>query len=144
MKPYNPSEEEQSYIQALYKKFDDSKQQRQNAYPWLSRRSIEQYWKDSEKRWLALPYDGSAKAWWQSTASKPITRQKITAIVAHVVDFYLKPTVRARGKSPARALIAQGLQNILEVADSRSKQQRVLMSLVMDAAIYGTAYAQED
>jgi hypothetical protein len=137
------SHREQEWLQDILEQFNTANMQYDVPYDWLDHRTIREYWRDSEKRWQATPFDGE-KDPWQSRASKPVTRQKVTGVIAHIVDYLLDPAIIPRGKNPARKLIAQGLTDIKDWAKTKDRTFMKQMDVALDAAIFGTGYIEDN
>lgn len=140
---FNPSRKEAEWIRRLNDRFTKSANQRRRAWDFIANRSINRYFKDMEQRWLALPFDGEKESW-QSRASKPVTRQKCQGIIAHTVDMFLRPSIHARGKVASRRLLAQIMEDMVDISNDKDRFDSKAMNVIMDAVIYGTGFLQQD
>lgn len=141
--PYNPSNEINEYLQRLKSKFEEARRMREKPYSFLGDRSAEQYWRDSENRWLGnLPT--SRKKPWQSRVVKPVTRNRCIGIIAHLLSALIEPQFFARKNGVNSTVLAQSLSDLGEIAKDLDRYTLKYLLTLVDAVTYGTAYIQKD
>lgn len=142
--PYRPSKEEANYLSRLFLKFNSARQMRERKYTIVNDRSMEEYWRDSERRWISYIPESSQKKPWQAKAVKPVTRNKCIGIIANLLSLMIEPEIRAQRNNRTSETVSSALKDIYEISEDLDQKTLKYLLTLVDAVSMGTAFVQED
>ena len=141
--PYNPDQATSELLTKLKLLFRTSKQARQTTYSLLNNRTPEEYWRDSEQRWISFVPEQRQKAW-QSRVVKPITRNKCIGVIASMMGQFIQPDITAKRDGIISEEIAGAIKDLVEESQNSDRYELKQLMTYIDAVSKGTSYIQED
>ena len=96
---------------------------RQREYRILNNRSPEQYWSDSEQRWLSY-IPPRRKKEWQSRVVKPITRDRCVGIIATMLSNLLEPEFFAALDGEISQEVAKAMNDLYDLSQAPDKYEQ--------------------
>lgn len=141
--PYLPSQETEEWLSFLSRRFQDMDTNRSKSFRLLNNRSLEQYWKDSEQRWVSYVPEKRRKSW-QARVVKPITRNRCIGIIAMMLNSLSEPNVFAELGGENNEEVAKAFDDLLELSQEKDHYELKYLMALVDAVSMGTAFIQED
>ena len=141
--PYRPSQKERDYIAKLNKRLQSAITARKRPYNILNQRSPEEYWRESEQRWISYIPDKRKKDW-QSKVVKPVTRNKCIGIIANLLASQIEPEFFSELNGRNVGEVADAIRDLYELSQEKDRHILKQLMALVDAVSCGTAYVQED
>ena len=141
--PYNPDAATAELLSKLKLLFQTSQQARRTTYSLLNNRTPEQYWRDSEQRWISFVPQERQK-FWQSRVVKPITRNKCVGVIASMMGQFIQPDITAKRDGIISEEIAGAVKDLIEESQNSDRYELKQLMTYVDAVSKGTSYIQED
>ena len=139
---WQPSREEDKHLRLIFRKFETASDSRSRSYRILNNRSLEQYWNDSENRWLSL-IPAKRKKPWQSAVVKPVTRNKCIGIIANLLDQFIEPDLTAEMKGQLVEDAARAMKDLVEHSQEQDRYVLKMLMLLTETVSKGTAFIEE-
>jgi hypothetical protein len=141
-KHWQPSGEEMSHLKLIFRKFESASETRSRKYRILNDRTLEEYWNDSEERWLSL-IPKKRKKPWQSSVVKPVTRNKCIGIIANLLDQFIQPDITAELQGQVVEEAAHAIKDLVEHSQQQDRYVLKMLMLLTETVSKGTAFIEE-
>jgi len=139
---WQPSGEEANHLRLILRKFDSARESRSRPYRILNDRTLEEYWNDSEERWLSL-IPKKRKKPWQSAVVKPVTRNKCIGIIAHLLDQFIEPDITAELEGQVVESAANAIKDLIDHSQEKDRYVLKMLLLLTETVSKGTAFIEE-
>jgi hypothetical protein len=139
---WQPSQKEASHLKLIFRKFNSASESRSRKYRILNDRTLEEYWNDSEERWLSL-IPTKRKKPWQSAVVKPVTRNKCIGIIANLLDQFIEPDITAELEGRVVEEAARAIKDLIKHSQEKDRYVLKMLLLLTETVSKGTAFIDE-
>lgn len=138
---YVPSEKEKDIVSSVFLKFRISADDRNRNFEYLDGSNLIDYIDDSVRRFTTNVDEREGIEDWQARVHDPFTRNKVLAILGKVVQVLPIAQFTGRGDEDCRK--ATLLSNLYEYAEDVDDYEELMMHLLLEAIVKGTAIGYE-
>lgn len=138
---YFQSEMEKQVVREVFFRFRWTQDMRNRAYEYFDGRTIIEYVEDSVKRFVTNIFEREGLEDWQARIHDQLTRTKVLAVLAKVVNVLPKATFQARGDDDVRK--ASLLEDLYEYSEDIDGYEEFMTNFLLEAIVKGTAIGYE-
>ena len=135
---YNPDGRTKTRFQDIQRDFVQADQIRNSDYSEFNDRSLMTYMNDSQKAFNSYvpPSSLNPDNAWRANTVRPITRNKIISIAAHITSFLLHPKVRAQNAHDDEDRdAAMVMSDLMDYSNDQSKYEKLMVFSVISALV---------
>lgn len=138
---YEPSEKEKAVVSAVFEKFRASADDRNRNFEYFDGINLIQYIEDSVRRFTTNIDEREGMEDWQARVNNPFTRNKVLAILGKVVQVLPIAEFKPRGEDDTRKIDI--LNNLYQYAEDVDDYEELMMNVLLEAIVKGTAIGYE-
>lgn len=138
---YEPSDKEKQVVEAVFSKFRASSDDRNRNFQYFDGLNLIEYIEDSVRRFTTNVDERDDIEDWQARVHDPFTRNKVLAILGKVVQVLPMAQFKGRGDEDNRK--ADILNNLYEYAEDVDDYEELMMNMLLESIVKGTAIGYE-
>lgn len=138
---YIPSEKEKEVVDSVVKKFRMSSDDRDRNFEYFDGRNIYSFIDDSVRRYLTNIDERDGLEDWQARVNDKFTRNKVVAVLGRLVSVLPIAQFSGRGDEDVRK--GNLLTNLYEYSEDVDNYERMMIRLLLEAIVKGTAVGYE-
>lgn len=138
---YQASDKEQQVVSSVFLKFRNSADERNRNFEYFDGLNLIEYIDDSVRRFVTNIDERENIEDWQARVNNQFTRNKVLAILSKVVRVLPIAQFVARGDEDFRK--AQILTNLYEYAEELDDYEELMINILLEAIVKGTAIGYE-
>jgi hypothetical protein len=135
---YNPTDEEKEVLEKILFDFNTGKEIMDQSYREFNNRTLSQYLNDSQRAFNSFVPDpsGNPDDDWKANTVRPVTRNRIISIAAHVTSSILAPSIFAQNDNDEEdKAAAQVMADLVNWAGERSDYSKTFVYSVIAACV---------
>lgn len=136
-----PSAKEQSLVGDVFKKFRQSADERNRNYEYFDGINLIDYIDDSVRRFNTNFDEREDLEDWQARVHDPFTRNKVLAVLGKVNSVLPIASFKGRGDEDVRKGVI--LTNLYEFAEEMEDYEELMVNILLEAIVKGTAIGYE-